>query len=117
MPAPGTFHDEAEEAADADARDHVERAASGEAEPPREHVHGITREQWAYWHSHPVTRLMREYLRDRVERLGQEAMETWLIGRLVLADEHALRNRIVQIAEIEKLGFDDVRQFYEEPKE
>jgi hypothetical protein len=99
--------DEADEAVDAAARGHVDR----------EHVHGITREQWSYWHSHPVTRLMREYLREYAISLEQAALQRWRERTLVLADEHEIRNRIVQIAEIEKLAFDDVKQFYEEPKE
>jgi hypothetical protein len=81
----------------------------------REHVHGITRELFQYWHSHPVTRLVREYLRDFSERLEREVLAQWRAEALTLATEHEIRNRIVQIAEIEKLGFDDVQRFYEEP--
>lgn len=101
------FADEHEETADASARGAIEH----------EHVKGITRQQWNYWHSHPVTRLMREYLRDYAEQLGREAMERWLAGTLVLSDEHAIRNRMVQIGEIEKLAFENVKGFYEEAKE
>lgn len=78
---------------------------------------GVSQEQWNYWHSHPATRLFRKYLRDYSEALEQTALARWKAGELELSAEHEIRNRIVQCGEIERLSFQDLRDFYDVPKE
>ena len=78
-------------------------------------VGGISQYQWNYWHQHPCSLVLRKYLRDYAEAMKLALMQRWEQGALDLSTEHEIRSRIVQLAEIEKLRFEDVRQFYAPP--
>lgn len=78
-------------------------------------IDGVSQEQWNYWHSHPVSRLVRKYLRDYSEALEQTALARWKAGELELSAEHEIKSRIVQLGEIEILKFEDVKEFYDVP--
>lgn len=78
---------------------------------------GISQEQWNYWHNHPCSRLQRKYLRDYAESLKIAVLQRWQAGELELSTEHEIKNRIVQCAEIEQLSFENLREFYDVPKE
>lgn len=97
----------------------IDHASTDEAAdaPTRNLVHGVSQHDWNYWHSHPATRLLRKYLRDYAESLEAALLQRWREDKLQLATEHEIRNRLVQIAEIEKLRFDDVKRFYETESE
>lgn len=78
---------------------------------------GVTQEQWNYWHQHPCSKLLRKYLRDYAEALEQTALARWKSGELELSSEHEIKNRIVQCGEVERVSFQDLRDFYHVPKE
>lgn len=78
---------------------------------------GINQEQWNYWHQHPCSRLLRKYLTDYAEALMLTVVNQWKARELVLATENEIRGRVVQLDEIEKLSFEDLKEFYDVPKE
>jgi len=80
-------------------------------------INDVTQADWNYWHSHPASRLLRKYLRDFSETLELALLQRWRAKELDLSTEHEVRNRIIQLGEIEKLTFENVADFYETPRE
>src|ERR1043166_2513891 len=80
-------------------------------------VKGVAAEQYAQWRQSPAGKMFRAFLSDYAKRLEFEALQRWRAGSLVLADEHDIRHRIVQIAEIAALSFDAIAEFYDVPEQ
>lgn len=92
------------------------QAADLPALPPDFTIDGITRNQWAAWRAHPVTKVFRKYLADmmadRIEAGKQAMLATALTheGQVRIATEVALLDQMSD-PRFEAVGF-----FYEKSR-
>ena len=77
-------------------------------------LRGLTEEDYKRWRHHPVTVLVRQYLRDLQGDLRRQAIEAWEAGRLQLSAESDIRTRIHVVEAFLTLPFDAMVAFYEQ---
>jgi hypothetical protein len=80
-------------------------------------VWGITAQEFAAWRHHAVTKVFRQYLRDKRAFIERVAIDQWIAGALSLQADQTMRGHIVELAELSDLPFEAIYEFYKEDQE
>lgn len=80
--------------------------------PPDFTVHEVTREQFAYWRSHPATKAWRRFLADFVEDRKAAALEAVLTNALTPEMQVRIAAEVALLDQMSDPQFDVMGAFY-----
>jgi hypothetical protein len=80
-------------------------------------VDGITRQDFEQWKHDAVTKLYRQYLRDKRAFIERAVLDRWLNGALSMQEDQTIRGQIVELIELSDLPFEAICAFYKEDQE